>query len=169
MSGIEFTLRDFTINDIESIAENANNINVSKYLHDRFPYPYSVNDAREFVEVFIPGQKGKIFAVDVNGNAVGAIGLHLQQDEHRMNAELGYWLGEAFWNKGIITSAIPFVVKYGFEKLNLKKIYAKVYDTNKVSCIVLVKSGFKIEARLISNAIKNGKYVDELIYARFNE
>jgi [ribosomal protein S5]-alanine N-acetyltransferase len=169
MKAINYTLRDFTAEDVDSIVENANNINVSQYLHDRFPYPYTLKDAQEFIEVFLPNQPGKVFAIDVEGKAVGAIGLHLQHDEHRMNAELGYWLGENYWNKGIISSAIPEVVKYGFEKFNLNKIYAKVYKVNKISCIVLVKNGFKLEACLVKNAIKKGQYVDELIYSKFNE
>jgi [ribosomal protein S5]-alanine N-acetyltransferase len=169
MNSTIFTLRDFVPRDAESVALNANSINVSKYLHDRFPYPYSLKDALEFIEVFIPAAAGRIFAIDVDGAAVGAIGLHLQKDEYRMNAELGYWLGESYWNKGIITSAINKITTFGFENLDINKIYAKVFEANKVSCIVLVKNGYKLEAQLVNNAIKNGKYTDELIYTKFRE
>ncbi len=169
MQKLEFKLRDFNINDADSVAENANNFNVSKFLMDRFPYPYTRKDALEFIEIFIPGITGKIFAIDVAGSAVGAIGLHIQKDEYRFNAELGYWLGEPYWNNGIITSAVKSIVKYGFENLEINKIYAKVYEPNKVSSIVLVKNGFKVEARLANNAFKNGMLVDELIYSRFRE
>lgn len=164
-----YILRDFTSDDVDSIAENADNINVSKYLSDPFPHPYTLKDAHEFVEIFIPNLAGKVFAIDVGGKAIGAIGVHLQHNEHMMNGELGYWLGEAYWNKGIISSAIPRVVKYGFDKFEIHKIYAKVFEPNKISCIVLVKNGFKLEARLVENAVKNGQYVDELIYTKFKE
>lgn len=169
MNSTLYKLRDFNSGDAESVVLNANNFNVAKYLRDRFPHPYTLKDALEFIEVFIPAAAGRIFAIDVDGAAVGAIGLHIQQDEYRMNAELGYWLGEPYWNKGIITSAVAKVTSYGFENFEINKIYAKVYDINKVSCIVLVKNGYKLEARLVNNAIKNGKYTDELIYAKFRE
>lgn len=165
----KYILRDFTAEDVDSIAENANNFNVSKYLSDPFPHPYTLKDAHEFVEIFLPNLAGKVFAIDVEGKAVGAIGIHLQHNEHRMNGELGYWLGEAYWNKGIISSAIPKVVQYGFEKFDIHKIYAKIFEPNKISGIVLKKNGFKLEARLTENAIKNGRYVDELVYSRFKE
>jgi len=169
MGGLIYTLRDFNSKDAESIAENADNFNVSKYLRDRFPHPYTLKDALEFIEVFIPASPGRIFAIDVNGEAVGAIGLHLQPDEYRMNAELGYWLGEAYWNNGIITSAIARVTAFGFDNFDINKIYAKVYEINKVSCIVLVKNGYKLEAKLVNHAFKNGKYTDELVYSRFRD
>ena len=125
MSKIDFKLRVFTIDDIDSIVENANNINVAKNLHDRFPFPYTLQDAREFIEIFLPNLEGKVFAIDVEGKAVGTIGLHFQADEYRMNAELGYWLGEKYWNNGIITSAIEKVVVYGFEILTYKRFTLK--------------------------------------------
>ena len=164
-----FSLRDLNINDVESIAENANNINISKNLRDRFPHPYTAKDALEFIETFIPSFAGKVFGIDVDGRAVGTIGFHIEQEEYRTIAELGYWLGEPYWNRGIITAAIRLVVKYIFENHDINKIYAKVYDYNKVSSIVLVKNGFKLEARLVNNVIKSGKYTDELIYVKFRE
>lgn len=165
----EYTLRDFTPNDAESITENANNPRVAKFLSDRFPYPYTLKDAREFIDVFIPSSPGKVFAVDIGGEAVGAIGVHLQREEHRMNGELGYWLGEKYWNKGIISSAIPVIVEYSFKTFNIHKIYARIFADNRASGAVLEKNGFKLEARLIEHVIKNGKYMDELIYAVFNK
>lgn len=167
MSKIDFKLRVFTIDDIDSIVENANNINVAKNLHDRFPFPYTLQDAREFIEIFLPNLEGKVFAIDVEGKAVGTIGLHFQADEYRMNAELGYWLGEKYWNNGIITSAIEKVVVYGFENFDIQKIYAKIYSYNRGSAVVLEKNGFEQEARLINNAFKNGSLTDELVFSKF--
>lgn len=169
MEPLSFKLRGLTADDAESIARHANNINVSKNLRDRFPYPYTAKDALEFIETFIPSFTGKVFGIDVDGEAVGTIGFHLQQDEYRFNAELGYWLGEEFWNRGIMTSAVRSVVSFAFENYEINKIFAKVYDYNKVSSIVLVKNGFKLEARLVNNVIKFGKLTDELIYVKFRE
>lgn len=169
MNSVEFTLRDFNSGDAESVVKSANNPEVSKYLRDRFPSPYTLKDAHEFIEIFLPATQGKVFAIDIGGKAVGAIGLNIQPDENRMNAELGYWLAEEFWNKGVMSEAVKRIVVFGFEKLNIIKIYAKVYEGNTASSVILEKNGFQLEARMKKNAIKNGLYVDELFYSKFKE
>lgn len=169
MEVTEFILRDFSTDDISSLTENANNLNVVRNLRDTFPFPYTEKDAKGFIEEFIPNTSGKIFAIDVEGKAVGAIGVLLFKDEYRMTAELGYWLGEKYWNKGIITKAVEKITDFAFKNFEIHKIYAKVYNYNEASCKVLLKNGYELEARLVENVIKNGVFADELIYAKFRD
>jgi [ribosomal protein S5]-alanine N-acetyltransferase len=167
MHPLRFTLRDFTINDIDSVAENANNIKISENLRDRFPYPYLRQDAEEFITIIASSDQSKIFAIDVDGNAIGAIGLITQGDIYKKTVELGYWIGEKYWNKGIISGAIKEVVDYTFDNYDIVKIFAKVFDKNAASAKALEKNGFILEARLKNQIYKSGVFLDELVYSKF--
>jgi [ribosomal protein S5]-alanine N-acetyltransferase len=105
-----------------------------------------------------------IFAIDVNGEAVGAIGVHPQSDIMCKNAELGYWLGEGYWGQGIITAAISHMVQYTFDTYDITRVYARPFGSNAASQRVLEKAGFVLEARIEKSIFKNGAYEDELIY-----
>lgn len=162
---MNFTLRPFTADDIESLVEHANNFKIAKFLTDIFPHPYTEENGRMFIEMATKDDPVHIFAITVNGKAVGAIGLHPQTDIMKKNAELGYWLGEAHWGKGIVTEAVKQMVKFGFSTYDITRIYARPYGTNTASQKVLEKAGFKLEARIEKNIFKNGEFLDELIYA----
>jgi RimJ/RimL family protein N-acetyltransferase len=151
---------------MESLVENANNINIARYMTDAFPHPYTADNAKAFINFATTHPTSKLFAIDIDGKAVGGIGLHPQTDIMRMNAELGYWLGENYWGKGIITQAIKDMVEYGFSNLNITRIYARPFHTNMASQRVLEKTGFLLEARLEKTIYKNGEYLDELIYSK---
>lgn len=163
MEYLRFTLRKFRETDLESIVKYADNHNVAKYLTNQFPHPYSKENGKAYLSIAI-GDPG-IFAIDVDGEAVGCIGIFLQSDIHAKNAELGYWLGEPFWGKGIITRAIRELTAYGFRTFDINRIFARPFSVNKASQKVLEKSGFTFEARLKDAIYKNGMYMDELIYA----
>ncbi len=160
---MNFTLRRFKDSDLESLVKYANNYNIAKFLTNQFPYPYGEEDGKKFLYMAInnPG----IFTIDINGEAVGSIGLFPQSDIHEKNAELGYWLAEPFWRKGIMPRAIQEIVAYGFRSFNITRIFARPFSTNPASQRVLEKSGFIFEARLKNALYKNGEYMDELIYA----
>ena len=123
-----------------------------------------MDDAHGFIERAMSFNPRQVFAIDVDGKAVGGIGVHTQQDIYCKNMELGYWLAEPFWGNGIITQAIVEIVEYGFETFPVTRIYARPYGTNKASQKVLEKAGFKLEARLEKTIFKNGEFLDELIY-----
>jgi RimJ/RimL family protein N-acetyltransferase len=106
-----------------------------------------------------------LFAIDVNGLAVGGIGIHPQQDIYRKNAELGYWLAEEYWGRGILSSLLPDIVHYAFENFDIDRVFAKPFNTNLASQKVLVKAGFILEAKIERSIIKNGERLDELIYS----
>jgi ribosomal-protein-alanine N-acetyltransferase len=163
---MQFKLRPWTIDDIESLVKFANNFNITKNLMDVFPHPYSEENGMAFIEMTNQNSPPNILAIEINGEAAGAIGVHPQQDIYRKNAEMGYWLAEPYWGKGIITKAILQMVDYGFENCDIDRIYARPFGHNIASQKALEKAGFVLEARLEKTIFKNGEYLDELIYAR---
>lgn len=164
---MNFTLRKFTELDLENLVKYANNYNIAKFLTNGFPHPYTEEDGKSFLSIAI--SQPCIFTIDVAGEAVGAIGLYLQTDIHEKSAELGYWLAEPFWGKGIITQAIQEVVEHGFKTFDIVRIYARPFSTNLASQRVLEKAGFANEARLKKALYKNGEILDEIIYAKFRD
>jgi len=162
---MDFELRPWKISDKDSLTQYANNLKIARFMTDGFPHPYTIENAEEFIGFASNGNPINIFAIDINGEAVGGIGIHPQSDIHRKNAELGYWLGEPFWGKGIITKAILKMVDFGFETHDINRIFARPFGTNLASQRVLEKAGFNLEARFEKTYFKNGEYLDELIYA----
>jgi len=162
---MSFSLRPWTINDLESLVKFANNKKIANFMTNKFPHPYTKENGLQFIEFALKQTPNSIFAIDVNGQAVGGIGIHPQDDIHCKNAELGYWLAEPFWGQGITTKAIIKMVDYGFITFNINRIFARPFGTNSASQRVLEKTGFKLEARFEKTLFKNGEYIDELVYA----
>lgn len=162
---MEFKLRPWKITDLDNLVKNANNAKIAKFMTDMFPYPYTREKGISFIDFASSDKPVRIFAIEINGEASGGIGLHPQQDINAKNAELGYWLGEPFWGKGIITAAVKQMVEYGFSTLDITRIFARPFGTNKASQKVLEKAGFKLEARFEKTFYKHGEFIDELIYA----
>lgn len=162
---MHFRLRPWTMEDLESLVRFANNFNIVKNLMDVFPHPYSIENGKAFIEMATKNSPPNILAIEVNGEASGAIGIHAQNDIYRKNAELGYWLAEPYWGKGIITKAIVQMVDYGFKSFDIVRIYARPFAHNTGSQKALEKAGFVLEARLKKTIFKNEEFIDELIYA----
>ena len=158
-------LRSWRLSDLESLVENANNINISRYMTDGFPHPYTLEDGERFIQFATKDDPIHIFAIEVDGLAVGGIGIHPQGDVMRKNAELGYWLGESYWGKGIITMAIKEIVRFAFFTYDINRIYARPFGNNPASAKALEKAGFHFETRFEKTIFKNGEYLDELYYA----
>ncbi|WP_029284703.1 GNAT family N-acetyltransferase [Pedobacter sp. R20-19] len=156
-----------SINDIDpkKIQHLANNYAIKKNLRDSFPHPYSVEDATIFLELVSNGLVGHVFAISLNSDFIGIGSIIPQNNEHRMNAEIGYWIGEEYWGKDYATEAVKLLVKFAFEKRDIFRVYAYIYDFNKASMRVLEKSGFRKEAILHSSVIKEGKLTDEHLYS----
>ncbi|TDL99586.1 MAG: N-acetyltransferase [Flavobacteriaceae bacterium] len=166
---MELKLRPWNISDLESLVKYANNWNIAKNLTDKFPYPYTESSGRSFIEFATKNQIDHIFAIEVNGEAVGGVGVHPQDDIHCKNAELGYWLAEPFWNKGISSLAVKEAVDFAFNNIEIDRVYAKIFGTNLSSQRVLEKNGFVLEGRFEKVIFKNNEYFDELIYAQRRE
>lgn len=164
-SAIDFSLRPFTMNDLDDLIRYANNPNIAKNLTDLFPYPYGREDGKKFIKMTMEQNPRQVMAIAIDGEVCGAIGVHPQTDIQRKNAELGYWLAEPFWGKGIITKAVKQMIDYGFKTFDINRIYARPFGDNRASQRVLEKAGFVLEARFKNTLIKNGVYQDELVYA----
>ncbi len=152
----EYIIRDWQIEDAPSIANYVNNIKIWINLRDVFPHPYSLQDAQSFISC----------AIEANQlEAIGSIGLMPGKDVHRFTAEIGYWLVEPFWGKGIMTQAIKVLTAYGIHDFGLHRIFAEPYVANSASARVLEKSGFTCEGILRSNVFKDGKVLDQFLYS----
>lgn len=162
---MHFSLRPWTINDLDSLVESANNINISKFLMDKFPYPYSREAGERFIAFATKESPTHIMAIDVKGCAVGGIGIHPLSDVECKNAEMGYWLAEPYWGQGIITRAVKQMIEYGFQHFDITRIFARPFGTNIASQKVLEKTGFTLEAKFDKTFFKNGEYLDEWVYA----
>ena len=162
---MEIILRPWHINDAEHLSRIANNANIAKFMMNQFPHPYTVENAKAFIHMATMNTPANILAIDLNGKAIGGIGIHLQQDIYCKNAELGYWLGEEFWGKGYITHAVQQMLDYAFKNFDIVRIFAKPFGTNIGSQKVLEKAGFTLEATLYKTIFKNNVFEDELIYA----
>ena len=159
-------IRPWRLDDAESLTKHANNRKVWLGLRDLFPHPYTIGDAHEFLQKTITEQSATNFCIEIDGAAAGGIGIHLGQDVHRHTATLGYWLGEDFWGRGIMTEAVAALTDFSFRNFLLRRISAEVFANNPASTRVLEKAGFIFEARLKNNVIKDGRILDSLVYVR---
>lgn len=162
----KFILRPFRRIDEESLVTYINNRKIAKNTQT-IPYPYTYKEARAWINhcLKIDKQKNKSeinFAIDIKGNVVGGIGLKKIEN---YTAEIGYWLGEKYWGRGIMTLAIQLITQYGFTELGLKRVYANVFSFNKASIRVLEKAGYRYEGRLSKDVLKSNKLLDCLVYS----
>jgi ribosomal-protein-alanine N-acetyltransferase len=161
-----YILRDWRIEDAPSIVKHADNRRIWLNLRDGFPSPYRIQDARAYIRNVNQDVPRTTFAIATASEAIGSIGLVLGKDVHRFTAELGYWLAEPFWGRGIMTRTVQYLTTWAFDTLKLHRIYAEPYSENSASRRVLEKSGFACEGILRSSAYKDGRRMDQAVYAR---
>lgn len=161
-----YFLRKWQESDLKCLVKYANNYNISKFLTNGFPHPYTEQDGKAFIASVINDNPVKIFAIDIKGEAAGSIGIFPQTGIHCKNAEIGYWLAEVYWGYGIMPRAIKQIVEYGFKTFDIDRIFARPFGTNVKSQKVLEKAGFELEARLENVLFKEEQFIDELIYAK---
>ncbi|MGN1041889.1 MAG: GNAT family N-acetyltransferase [Christensenellales bacterium] len=164
---MEFILRKWNYDDVESLAVAANNKNIAKKLRNIFPYPYTVEDAKTYVSQCIrrDGERCILRAIEIDGKAAGSIGLFLQNDVYEKSAELGYWLSEEYWGKGVMTRAVEEICKEGFDKFDIVRIYAEPFENNVGSRKVLEKAGFVYEGTMRNGVCKNGEVFSYCVYS----
>ena len=164
----EIKLRELHLSDKSQLAKLANNKKIWDNLRDSFPYPYSKKDAELFINLTIEENPKQNFAIDYAGDLCGVIGLIIKNDIYSNSAEIGYWIGESFWGKGIATTAIELITNYGFEDLKLNRIYAGVFEFNNLSMKALENNGYKKEGIFKKAVLKNAKFLDEHRYFKLN-
>ena len=157
------------MSDADALARHADNLEVAKQLRDRFPHPYRREDARAFVKVVAAVDPPRNFAIVVGGEACGGLGYEPGSDVERFSAEVGYWLGQACWGRGIGTEALRLFTSYAFDELGLLRIFALPFADNPASIRILEKAGYVREGTLRSSSVKYGQPRDQAIYAIVND
>jgi ribosomal-protein-alanine N-acetyltransferase len=161
------TIRPWAETDADSLQRHANNRHVSMHLRDRFPFPYEIEQARTFLGWIAKQPSPTVWAIEVTGEAVGGIGIELHTDVERVSAEIGYWLGEAMWGRGIATEALTAVTAEAFKRFDITRLYALPFADHAASVRVLEKAGYVREGHLRRSAIKDGKVRDQLLFAAY--
>lgn len=166
---MEFLLRPWRESDIESVAKHADNKKIADNLRDAFPHPYRYEDAAAYVRSCLnaPEEKQCVRAIEVDGEAVGSIGVFVGEDVCCKSAEIGYWLAEEYWGNGIMSRAIRLLCEEAFARYDLVRIYAEPFAHNVGSKRALEKAGFELEGVLRRSIYKNGKVFDSCIYGLF--
>mgnify|MGYP001468115977 CR=1 FL=1 len=165
-----FVLRPWKIEDLDNLVKFAGNPKIAANLTDAFPHPYTREDGIAYITAHthpdgVQHPDGVVFAIEVDGIACGSIGVFPQKDVHRKNAEMGYWLAEEYWGRGIMTEAVRRMIRYGFSAYDVSRIFARPFGSNLASQRVLQKAGMKPEGRFKDAIYKNGRFLDELIYS----
>lgn len=161
-------IRKWKLSDAKDLASVISNKKIQDNLRDGVPYPYTEQDATDYISAMLSEDENETlaFAITIDNKAIGSIGAFRQKNIHRHTAEIGYYIAEEYWGKGLMTEAVKQICSYIFDKSNIVRIYAEPFSYNKASCRVLEKAGFLYEGTLRSNAIKNGKTIDMLMYSR---
>lgn len=167
----EFKLRKWQYADAQNISIVANNPNIAKNLRNSFPSPYTIDDAKWYVNDCITkeGTKQITRAIVVDGKAVGSIGIFIKDDVHEKTAELGYWLAEEYWRNGITSRAVIQICKNAFSNFDIVRIYAETFEDNLGSRGVLEKAGFTYEGTMRKGVYKNGKILSYCMYSILRE
>jgi len=163
------TLRDWSTEDAARIVKYADNPRVACHLRDAFPSPYTKDDAERFIAIATAPGRHLYLAVDIGGEAVGGIGVLALADVKYRTAEIGYWIAEPFWGRGIATDAVRALVPVAFEQMGMVRIEAGIFSDNPASMRVLEKCGFTREAVHKNTITKNGRLLDEVVYVRFGK
>jgi RimJ/RimL family protein N-acetyltransferase len=163
-------LRPWTINDAVQLASIANNKKIADNLRDGFPFPYSPEDARNWLNIILPENlPPRYFAITVDNCLIGSIGIVSKTDIYRKNFEIGYFIDEEHWGKGIATKAIQIATSYAFRNFDIVRVYAEPFAENAGSRKALENAGFSLEATLKRYVIKNGIIKDSCIYSVLKE
>ena len=160
-------IRKWKLTDAKDIAVALSNKKIQDNLRDGLPYPYSEQDGIDFISSMLSANEDETFAfaITLDDKVIGSIGVFRQQNIHRQTAEMGYYIAEEYWGKGIMTDAVKQICEYVFRNSDILRIYAEPFAYNTGSCRVLEKAGFQYEGTLRNNAIKNGKVIDMKMYS----
>jgi ribosomal-protein-alanine N-acetyltransferase len=164
-----YQIRGFQPNDVEALVKYANNYAVSRLLRDGFPFPYTFGDATKWIDYVQKNNLNFTLAVANDIELIGGIGAIPYDDVHRFCAEVGFWLGEPYWNKGIISGALKIFCNFLFANSDFNRLTANVFEGNEASRRVLEKNGFILEGKQCKSVFKENKFVDQYIYGLLRE
>lgn len=162
---MEFTLRKLTLDDAEDLAKAANNPNVARYLRKVFPCPYKLQDAIDYINYATDNKADIIFGIVVDGSVCGCVCARMRGDVYAKSCELGYWLTEQLWGKGLMTRVVKAFCEFVFDNYDIHRIDAEVFADNVASRRVLEKVGFALEGVCRQKVYKDNLFVDEATYA----
>ena len=171
LKGQRCMVRPWRLSDADSLVRHANNLDVARHLRDKFPHPYTRADASAFLRHAVPAapsERPTSLAIEVDAEAAGGIGFVRGADVERFSAEIGYWLGEHYWGRGIVTEALGLVSEHAFRQFNILRLFALPFADNAGSTRVLEKAGYVREGVLRLSSVKYGKPRDQYIYAKIN-
>lgn len=166
-----YKIRKWKLSDAKDLAIALSNRKIQDNLRDGLPYPYTEQDGANYISDMLSADENETFAfaITIDGKAVGSIGVFRQGNIHRQTAELGYYISEEYWGRGIMTEAVKQICQYVFSESDIIRIYAEPFAYNAASCKVLEKAGFQYEGTLRRNAVKNGKVIDMKMYSLLKE
>jgi RimJ/RimL family protein N-acetyltransferase len=162
----DLRVRSWRKNDLDALVRHANNPKIAANLRDQFPNPYTRAAAAAYLTDVRTAENETSFAMEYASEAVGGIGFKLGTDIARLSAEMGYWLGEPHWGRGLATRAVLATSEWAFESYKLTRIFAMAFSHNVASMRVLEKAGFEQEGILRRSAVKNGVILDQVLYAK---
>lgn len=164
-------IRKWQLSDAKELSMALSNRKIQDNLRDGLPYPYTEQNGTDYISAMLSADENETFAfaITVDDKVVGSIGVFRQGNIHRQTAELGYYIAEEYWGKGIMTEAVKQICEYVFGKSDIVRIYAEPFAYNTASCRVLEKVGFQYEGTLRSNAVKNDKVIDMKMYSLLNK
>lgn len=164
---MEISMRQWQFSDAETLKNIINNKKILDNLRDGIPYPYTIENAKEFIAQTLNAEKGSQYAwaILADGKVTGSIGVFRKDNIHRRTAEIGYYIAEEYWGMGIMTNVLKSVCKFIFENTDIIRIFAEPFAYNTASCRALEKAGFALEGVLRQNAVKNGKILDMKMYS----
>lgn len=167
----EFRLRPWKPDDAAPITQAANNPKIAQNLRNAFPSPYTLKDAEYFIHDCISnsGEKQLMYAIEADGKAVGGISVLVKEDVYEKSAELGYWLSEDYWRRGIMSRAVPMICREAFAAFDIVRIFAEPFAHNAGSRGVLEKAGFTLEGTMRNGVYKNGAIYSYCMYAILRE
>jgi [ribosomal protein S5]-alanine N-acetyltransferase len=158
-------IRSWRISDEDALVRHADDREVWINLRDRFPHPYTAADAHAWLRLVAETTPETNFAIAVDGEAVGGVGITLNGDVFRRSAEIGYWLGKRFWGRGIATAVVQAMTDWAFAHFDLCRLDAGVFEWNSASARVLERAGYVLEGRLHKSVTKDGRTIDQFLYA----
>lgn len=158
--------KEYSLEFAEQFAQYKNNDHVLNNGYDKTPNPFSLNDAIDFFKLQIDKKPAHRFLIFWNKELAGEIGITIKEDVFRLNAEIGYFIAEPFWGKGLATEAIERMTQYAFDNFNIIRIVAGVFEFNKASMRALEKNGYYLESIRKNAVIKNGQIYDDHIWVK---